>query len=143
MKEDKNNTRMDSLLDQAEPYATFHDAELCEMTIDYKTGTLAAEFELCVGNPDGKTDSERERHRKGILRVSGLVYWAIELPGDKGEGQSRPLWLTGDGLIAEASTKTVKELASTLPPETYGWYMYFSNLNAFAYLAAKEAVFEW
>jgi len=134
---------MDNLLDQVWPYATFHDAELYELCVNYKNKTLSAEFELCVGNPNGETATERDKYQKGILKISGLMLWAIEEPRTDNKETSGPLWLTDNGLIQECSTETAKELAATITPETYGWYMYFSNLNAFAYLVAEEAVFEW
>ena len=143
MNEQKHKIKMDNLLDQAEPYATFHDAELNEIKINYTESKLSAEFDLCVGNPEATTDAERERRRKGILHVSRLICWAIDPPSNAGSETLGSLWLTDDGLIIESSNKTAKELAATLTPETYGWYLYFNNLNAFAYLVAKKAEFEW
>lgn len=143
MNEQKHKIKMNNLLDQTEQYATFHDAELTEIRINYKESKLSAEFDLCVGNPIGKTEAEREQRRKGILHVSCLICWAIDPPSNEGIEPLDSLWLTDDGLISESSNKTAKELAATLTPETYGWYLYLSNLNAFAYLVAKEAVFEW
>jgi hypothetical protein len=143
MKLPKQKMRLDDLLDQTEPHATFHDATLDTIKIDYEAHELTAEFKLCVGNPNGKTKMERERHRSGMLKVSGLIFWALEPPDNKDTKEWGPLWLTGDGLIEEAPTETAKKLTSISKPETYGWYLYFSDINAFAYLASREAVFEW
>ena len=143
MKDLKQKIRLDDLLGQVEPYATFHDATLNKIEIDYEAYELTAEFKLCVGNPDGKAKMERERCRRGVLKVSGLIFWAIEPPGNKDTDKWGPLWLTSDGLIEEAPTETAKQLTSVSMPETYGWYLYFSDINAFAYLCAREAVFEW
>ena len=63
--------------------------------------------------------------------------------GNKDTEKWGPLWLTGDGLIEEAPTETAKRLTSISKSEMYGWYLYFSDIDAFAYLAAREAAFEW
>jgi hypothetical protein len=143
MTQPKHKMRLADLLDQAEPYATFHDATMHKIKIDYETHELTAEFKLCVGNPDGKTEMERERHRTGMLKVSGLVFWASEPPENGAADNRGPLWLTSDGLISEAPTETAKKLASMVTPDCYAWYLYFSDLNAFAYFAARDVVFEW
>ncbi len=143
MKQAKQEMKMDDLLDQDELYATFHDAKLHKIKIDYEAHELTAEFKLCVGNPDGKTEMERERHRTGMLKVCGLVFWALEPPENGAADNRGPLWLTSDGLISEAPTEAAKKLASMVTPDSYAWYLYFSDLNAFAYFAAKEVVFEW
>jgi hypothetical protein len=143
MKRLKQKIRLDDLLDQTEPYATFHDATLHKIKIDYEAHELTAEFKLCVGNPNGKTNMERERHRSGTLKVSGLIFWALEPPDNIDTKKWGSLWLTGDGLIEEAPTETAKKLTSISKPEMYGWYLYFSDINAFAYLAARQATFAW
>jgi len=143
VKENKEKTRLDDLLDKTEPYATFHDAMLHTITIDYDTKEFTARVDLCVGNPDAKTEIERERRRIGVLKASGMIFWALEPPDNEDRERWGPLWLTDDGLIKEAPTKTAKKLISTLVPDTYGWYLYFADINAFGYLLAKGAVFKW
>ncbi len=144
MNQTKQKKRMDDLLDQSEPYATFHDAKLHKIKVDYDAQELTAEFTLCVGNPDAKTEEERERHRSGILKVSGLIFWVLQPPdNNKKTKECGGLWLTDDGLIEEAPAETPKAVTSIPKPEAYGWYLYFSDINAFGYLAARDAVFEW
>jgi len=48
MNEPKQKIRLDDLLDEAEPYATFHDATLHKIRVDYEARELTAEFKLCV-----------------------------------------------------------------------------------------------
>jgi hypothetical protein len=143
MKQRDRKIVLDDLLDRTEPFGTFHDAYLHKLNINYDTRELIAEFDICVGNPDGETKEERERYRRGVLRVSGLIFWALEAPEDKDTNKWGPLWLTSDGLLEEGPTDTAKRLSSTLKPGVYGWYLYFSNINAFGYLSADEATFEW
>jgi hypothetical protein len=141
MKEHKNKIKLDALLDKNEPFASFHDARLRKIQIDYLKREITAELELSVGNPDGDTNEERERCRNGLLKISGLIYWAIEPP--ESNVTIGPLWLASDGLIEEANTETAKKLRTILQPDFFAWYLYFSDINAYAYLVAKEAEFKW
>jgi len=141
MKEHKNSIKLDDLLDSTEPFATFHDATLHKIQIDYGRGEITAAFELSVGNPDGITGQERERRRNGVLQISGLVYWAQDPP--ESNVTIGPLWLSAADLIEKATTMTARKLKPILSPQLFSWYFYFSNINAFAYLVAKEADFKW
>jgi len=135
---------MDDLIDSAaEPFASFHDATLCKVNIDYDQKTLSAEFKLCVGDPDGMSETERERTRRAHLNLSGLILWAVEAPQNRDVSRWGPPWLVHDCIIEEATTERGKELSNTLGPDVYAWCMFFSNINAFRYCAAREAVFEW
>jgi len=140
----KRKIEMDDLIDRTvEPFASFHDATLCKINVDYDSKTLSAEFEMCVGNPDGSNKDERERIRRGLLNLSGLVLWAIEPPHNKDQHSWGPLWLVHDCLMEEASTEQGKELSGTLGTDVYAWCMFFNDINAFGYCAAKEATFVW
>ena len=132
---------LDELLGSTEPHGTFHDAGLVDLHVDYAARTLAARFELCVGDPDGLTEADRERYRGGRLELQGLLFWAIEPPADPSPG-SEP-WLKDDGLLAECPTEAGRRLAATVPADAVAWWLYFSDLNAFAYCAAQRATFQW
>ena len=134
--------RMDDLLGAEEPFATFHDAYLQKVAVDYSKKELTMGFDLSVGDPNGITEETRQRYRKGVLKALGLVLWALEAP-QKVNLSSGPLWLTDDGLLEDAPTETAKKLSLTLRPELTAWYMYFSCMNCFGYLAAEKVVFEW
>jgi hypothetical protein len=45
--------------------------------------------------------------------------------------------------MEEASTDQGKQLSDTLGPDVYAWCMFFADINAFGYCAAREAKFEW
>jgi len=135
--------RLDDLLGPTEPFASFHDAALSVLHIDYEARSLVAEFELCVGDPDAADRTARERSRRGRLRLSGLILWAVEPPDLTGPPAVRRPWLTSDGPLDEAPTDAGKGLAGALASDIYCWYLYFSDLNAFAYCAAQDAQFEW
>jgi hypothetical protein len=135
--------RLDDLLGSEEPHASFHDAVLMHLHIDFTAESLLADFQLAVGNPDAVEEAARERSRRGRLSLSGLRFWAIDPPSDPRVGFSPGPWLTSDGLLEEAPTETGRRLASTAGDDAVAWYLYFSDLNAFAYCAAKQAQFEW
>jgi hypothetical protein len=58
--------RLDDLLDATEPHATFHDAEMIDLHIDYVGRTLDARFDLCVGDPDGVTELHANPVARGV-----------------------------------------------------------------------------
>ena len=133
---------LDSLLGDQEPDASFHDALLLNLTVDYAEASLLANFSLCVGDPASPDGRVRERRRAGRLLVRGLLHWSLE-PSAEGTPLGRPLWLTSDGLIAGAPTDAGLAIAAVLPGDCFGWYLYFSDINAYAYCAGKHAEFAW
>jgi hypothetical protein len=134
---------LDELLGSAEPHATFHDASLIDLHVDYSSGTLLARFDVCVGPPDGQSTIDHERRRQGRIELQGLHFWAIEPLAEPTSGSCAPLWLTADGPLAEAPTDSGRCLATAVPAGAVAWYLYFSDLNAFASCAAREASFRW
>ena len=134
---------LDHLLAAEEPHGTFHDASVRAVAVNYAQGSWVAECALCVGAPNAGTQTERERTRPGRLRVSGLLFWVCEPPGDLPANPGGPLWLTADGPLSKAPTDTGRKLAQSLPAEATAWYLYFSDLNCYAYVAGAKVEFEW
>jgi hypothetical protein len=62
---------LDALLDSEEPHATFHDAELHSVQVDYRTRELVAMWRMCVGDPDAADKAARERRREAYLTLPG------------------------------------------------------------------------
>jgi hypothetical protein len=133
---------LDSLLAE-EPHGTFHDAMLRCLTINYEEATCVAEFTLSVGDPGAIDHADRERTRVGRLSFGGLLYWICEPPGDLPTEPGGAAWLTSDGALSEAPTDVAKRLALSLPANAQAWHLYFSDLNAFAYVAALSVKFAW
>jgi hypothetical protein len=138
----KRTIRLDDILGTAEPFATFHDASLLILKIEYEGRDLIAEFDICVGNPNGHDQIGRERRRRGRLCLAGLILWACEPPRITERCEGTP-WLMSDGLLEEAPTEEGKRLAITVGADEIAWYLYFNDLNAFAYCITQEARFEW
>jgi hypothetical protein len=131
-----------ALLNDEEQHATFHDARLLSVEIDYQTRTLVAMWPMCVGDPEASERRVRERRREGRLTLCGLAFWVIEPPTEVKPIGGLP-WLTADGPLSEATSAIGRGLAQLLPAEAAGWYLYFSDWNAFAYCGASTATFEW
>ncbi len=133
---------LDELLDDEERHATFHDAELLSVHVDYRTRELVAQWRLCVGDPDASEKPARERRRDGRLTLHGLLFWVVEPPTEVAAKDSLP-WLTADGALSTSTTATGRSLAQLLPAGAVGWYLYFSDRNVFAYCGANAARFQW
>src|SRR5262245_41453666 len=115
---------LDALLNGAEPHATFHDAELLSIAIDYAAGALVADSRLFVGDRSATAESTRERKRDGRLTLQGLAFWVLEPPNEASAGTP---WLTADGPLSESPTTAGRDLARLVPPGGVGWYLYFSD----------------
>jgi hypothetical protein len=137
-------TGLDALLVGMNHHATFHDASLLALRVDYAARTLSARLDLCVGDPGAASREEREARRVGVLELTGLLRWVQEPPGEGSPGGgTRPPCLTADGPLADAPTATGKRLAGELPAGAWSCYMYFSDTSSFAYCAAGRAAFRW
>jgi len=96
----RNEQSLDALL-HGERHATFHDAALLSIDVDYRARRLVANFEISVGDPDAQDQVTRERRRRGELVIEGLKVWALEPPGELTADTSGGLWLTSDGPLAD------------------------------------------
>ena len=56
----KRTIRLDDMLGATEPFATFHDASLLILNINYEGRDLIAEFDICVGDPNDSDHIARE-----------------------------------------------------------------------------------
>jgi len=134
---------LDSLLPAGEPHASFHDAIISVVRVDYVARQFLAQAEICVGDPNASDPLARERRRKGELVVDGLKIWVLEAPDpistDTGDG----LWITTVGVLSDSPTESGKALAKTLAPNDVGWFLFINNLNAFGYVAGSRAAFHW
>jgi hypothetical protein len=138
-----NSGSLDALLGDEERNATFHDAVITGVQIDYVGKRFVGEMQLCVGDPDASDVGDRERRRRGQLIVEGLRVWALEPPGESASGLGDGLWVSADGMLEQAPTDVGKTLAQGLGSGHVGWFLFFNNLNAFGYLAGDRAEFRW
>jgi hypothetical protein len=136
-------TDLEALLPAGEPHAALHDALVLDLQVDYARKRLVAHIEVCIGDPAAVDEAARERHRSAGLIVEELQFCVIEPPGTGAVRIGDGLWLTAFGPLADASTEVGKALAARLPPDMLGWFLFFSDLNAFAYIAGQRAEVRW
>jgi hypothetical protein len=130
---------LDELLGGEEFHATFHDASVRRISVDYQARRWEVHLDVCVGDPDAEDEGVRERRRPGTLIVEGLAAWVMESGVVSGE----PLWLTADGPLAQSPTDAGRALAKQHAGGAVGWYLFFSDLNSFAYVIGAQTTFEW
>jgi len=133
---------LDGLLGPQEPHATFHDARLVAVSLDYRDNEAVTTWELCVGDPDDSMRVARERRRTGRLIVSGVRFWVIDPPQALDTRPGLP-WLTQCGPLSEAPTETGQQLARLLPTGALGWYFFFASWNAHMYCSGRGLAYEW
>jgi hypothetical protein len=134
---------LDALLPDNEPFATFHDAVISSVQVDYLRRRFVAHMQINCGDPDSDGDAARERWRDGELIVEALKVWSIEPPALTGSDIGHGLWLASDGVLSDAPTEIGRALARQLAPGHVAWFLFFNNLNAFGYLAGERAEFRW
>ena len=130
---------LDELLGGEEFHATFHDASVRRISVDYQARRWEVHLDVCVGDPDAEDEGVREQRRPGTLIVEGLAAWVMESGVVSGE----PLWLTADGPLAQSPTDAGRALAKQHAGAAVGWYLFFSDLNSFAYVIGAQTTFEW
>lgn len=138
----KSTDDLDDLLDEQEPHATFRDARLVAVSLDYRTNEAVTTWNLCVGDPDDSMRVARERRRAGRLVLSGLVFWVVDPPRALDSRPGLP-WLTEVTPLTEAPTETGLHLARLLPPGTSGWCFRFEGSKAHMYCGARKLRYEW
>lgn len=135
--------RLEEIIDSTEPDATFHDADVLTISVDYQHLILKFKMMLCVGDPNAKCEAERERRRPCEVVFSGLQHWSIGLPDSNYKKISGPLWMTSDGPLIDCPTKKAKELIKVNYNDDIQWYLYFSDINTFTYIVASGVSFKW
>ncbi len=136
---------LDEILDDTYLHATFHDATINKIELDYKNKKAIFHCQLLIGDPNSDNEEIRESKRLGQLSLSGLHYCVIEPPDPSYSYQDADgLWITSDGPL-KGSDKFTKEkkLPSNLPENAFIYRFFISDWNAFIFFAAEQAVFKW
>ena len=133
---------LDGVLGNKEPHATFHDARLVGVSLDYHHNEAVVTWALCVGDPDDSMRAARERRRTGRLILSGVLFWVVDPPQALDPRPGLP-GLSAAGLLSEAPTEAGKQLARLLPPGALGWYFFFASWNAHMYCGARKVTYTW
>jgi len=131
---------LDSLLDEAEKHGTFHDARVVEAQERESCTTIR--FSMCVGDPDATCHAERERWRAGTLVLHGVYDRSFD-PPNVILGNAGSTWLTADGPIDQLDSDAARQFADRTPSDLVRHYMYFSDTNAFMFVACRQMEFSW
>jgi hypothetical protein len=116
----------------------FHDAILNKINIDYIRREADLEFEVDVSIPE----KSEEAHRIGKLILFGLFFCVIESPDSQYPYQKADgLWIADSGLTN--TEKLPQKLLDMLPKGAVVHYFFVNDWNAFIYLSATDAKFEW
>ena len=135
---------LEELLDDKYPHATFHDAKIEDLKIDYINNIASLHIELYVGDPNAAYENEREIKRRGKLQFTGLVYCAIDPPDAKYPySDVKGLWLASDGPVDPSGTSANARLPQDIPADAFVHSFYINDWNSNIYISAKDASFEW
>lgn len=125
------------------PYATFHDAKIEQITLDYVARNAILECIICVGDPNSPDEEAREARRRGRLAFQDLLYCVIEPPDPSYPYEvARGVSVTSDGPVGTDGV-IGERLPSNLPDGAFAHYFFVTDWNAFIYIAAEKAIFEW
>lgn len=131
---------LDSLLGEKHKHATFHDAQLEGLSIDFATETVRLKFSI----PCGFLPGNELAYQRGTLEFSGLLFYYVEPAAFSPEANDRPaLWITSDGSLPDQEVNLAVELPSNLPEAAFAHYFYSSTSNSFIVIAAMHGAFQW
>ena len=121
---------------------SFDDGTFERVCINYVAHEASITCLLDVGDPDAPSKAEREVQRRGVLTLTGLLYFVIEpphpaYPFDTAGG----LDITSDDTIA--SWPEAPALPSVEEYNAFTHYFFVNDWNAFIYVAATGAKFTW
>lgn len=120
----------------------FHDALLRNVFIDYDRHEAIFEIEIWIGNIDSEIKKLREVYRKGRLRLHDLRYCAIESPDPEYPYAGRRLTIDA-GEIGSLKKVPPIRLPEAPSEEAFVHWFFVRQWNAFIYVSATNARFEW
>ena len=133
---------LDDLLQSEHSGASFHDASVDGYYFDARSSSLQLYVRVAFYAPAGGAP----RYIPGVLTFSEVLSFQVEAP-DPGSSRRRHdgLWLTADGPAESLPPDhgTPPALPDVLPDGAFHHYLYFSDVNAFMFIAALDAKFVW
>ncbi len=117
-----------------------HDAHLAKLDIDYVK--REARFHIHVDVSDAESKETSGQYRSGNLTLLGLLFCVMEPPDSRYPYRdNRALWITSSGPVRSEDISV--KLPEPLPQGAFVHYLFVNDWNAFIYLAAMDANFEW
>jgi len=130
---------LDDLLGDRHEHATFHDAVLESIRVNYAEQSASLLFKIPTGIARGDL-----QYKSAILSFGGLQFMVIE-PPDKPYSHVEPAgaWITADGSFPDARVQSLFRVPESLPENAFVHYFFASDWNAFIFIGATEAMFTW
>ncbi len=120
----------------------FHDALLQNIFIDYDRHEAIFEMKVWIGDIDSESKELREVYRKGQLKLGGLRYCIIEAP-DPGYPWCDTKLTIDAGTVGSLKKAPSVRLPEPLSEEVSVHWLFIRQWNAFIYVSATDARFEW
>lgn len=120
-----------------------HDAQVSSISIDYLKREANFTLDVWIGDSSSRIEGVREAYRSGKLRLSGLLYCAIEPPdANYPYAEAKKLWVDAGDMESAVITPSVK-LPGPLPEGAFACWFVVQDWNSFIYIAATGASLEW
>ncbi|MBI2413957.1 MAG: hypothetical protein HYV24_12205 [Deltaproteobacteria bacterium] len=120
----------------------FHDAKLKRIDIDYEKREAKLDLQASIGNPESEDEKLRDTYRSCRLILSGFIFCIIEPPDTRYQYKEVSLlWITDSGSVSPAMILT--KFPYQLQKGAFVHYFFVNDWNAFIYLSAMDARFEW
>jgi len=119
----------------------FDDAEISNLTLDYKNRTATLRLNLRGNLPESPN---RDEYRGGVLALHGFYYFSIEPPDVDHLSDPKGSKITVDGLPEDPINFPLFScLKPKLPAGAFSCRFYVHDWNSFIHVAAVEAQFSW
>jgi hypothetical protein len=135
--------KLSALMGDRHPFASFHDAMIHTLHLDYETRVLQMECTLWVGDMDAPPGPLREATADGTLTLTGLLYCVIDPPDVNSNFENGGLDITSDGSVATTKFHTPPPELPPVPDEAFVHWFFVNNWNSLIYIAATDAHFVW
>jgi len=131
---------LDDLLQGEHPGASFHDASIEGYYFDVRSRSVEYYVQIAFYGPAGG----KPWYFPGVLTFSEVLSFLVEAPGSGAMQRSEGLWLTAEGPVESlGSEHTAVPVLATEPARAFHHYLYFSDVNAFMFIAAMDVEFAW
>jgi hypothetical protein len=132
--------KLGSLLGEKYEHATFHDAEMESIHIDFSSDSIKFGFMI----PCGFLPENELAYQRGTLEFHEVLFYYVEPSVYKSDANDKAaLWITSDGPLPDSAIEVSSELPHDLPQDAFAHYFYSSTTNSFIVVAAMQAVFHW
>jgi hypothetical protein len=119
-----------------------HDAILGRIDIDYIERKARLDIQVSVEDAESQQKHGDGEHRLGQLTLSGLSFCVIEAPDRRYPYQeTKGLWIADSGPVKTGDISI--KLPGLLSQGAFVHYFFVNDWNAFIYVAAMDAHFEW